>query len=213
VFIFPAVNGVRLSTGSPVHTSKHTVGRNWRSGYVAALQGACCMASAAVEDHRRRLVRPRRRRRGCGMEGRGCRWSSGRRRRERKHGKVYLRKLESLGLMHGEWGGWVRPWPGAPATVKKVICPQLAPPNPLRFNCFTECIPGRRITVRLVVESVASTDYCYLLLTYLLMYIQSHLEQHFLFSGLAVVVVHGQADRLKASLHHGYKQCYPYVHQ
>ena len=107
----------------------------------------------------------------------------------------------------------MRPWPGAPATVKKVICPQLAPPNPLRFNCFTECIPGRRITVRLVVESVASTDYCYLLLTYLLMYIQSHLEQHFLFSGLAVVVVHGQADRLKASLHHGYKQCYPYVHQ
>lgn len=58
------------------------------------------------------------------MEGRGCRWSSGRRRRERKHGKVYLRKLESLGLMHDKWGGWVRPWPGAPATIKKVIGPQ-----------------------------------------------------------------------------------------
>jgi hypothetical protein len=40
-------------------------------------------------------------------------------------------------------------------------------------------------------------DYCYLPLTYLLMYIQSHLEQHFLFSDLATIALHGQADRLK----------------
>src|ERR1700722_13153258 len=96
------------------------------------------------------------------MEGRGCRWSSGRRRQERKHGKVYLRKLGSRSDLR-VWalctivgGGWVRPWPGAPATVKEVICLQLAPPNPLRFNCFTECILGSRITARLVVESAAS---------------------------------------------------------
>jgi hypothetical protein len=66
---------------------------------------------------------------------------------------------------------------------KKLICPQLAPPNPLRFNCFTERIPGSRITARLVVESVASTDYCYLATdVFTHVHPKFTLEQHFPFS-------------------------------
>jgi hypothetical protein len=53
------------------------------------------MASAAVEGHRRRLEGDPDDD-GEGLwegGGRGCRWSSGRRRRERNHRKVNLRNL------------------------------------------------------------------------------------------------------------------------
>jgi hypothetical protein len=117
--------------------------------------------------------------------GEGRRWSSGRRRRERNHGKVYGEGTW-LWEANGEFGPNARQWGGVGETIargpghsQKTICLQLAPPRPLRFNCLPSAFR--------VVESPLTSSwsrlhhgpFIALLLTYLLMYIPRSLGAAF----------------------------------